>query len=303
MTIRRSLLALAAAALLAVAGCGSGAESTASVGGEPISFQQLAQSGSTSAAAKSGRFAFDMSLTFPGADEPFAFAGEGAFDRSSDRASFAVDLSSFAKLLGGLFSGLAVSGAAGAPDFDDPDGWQIEVVQDGEIGYVRFPAFDDQLPDGKSWIRAKKGENAGGFEFEQFEQFTENDPRDVLETLRGVTSEVEVVGTETLRDVEVTHYRAVIDPEQLAAQAQRGKEQSLVDQVTSQSGVEEIPVDVWIDGNGLVRKLSLAFVATEPGTSQSGEVSIAFELWDYDEPVAIELPPAPEVVDASAVRG
>jgi hypothetical protein len=30
---------------------------------------------------------------------------------------------------------------------------------------------------------------------------------------------------------------------------------------------------------------------------------MSFEIWDYDEPVDIELPPASEVVDASAVRG
>jgi hypothetical protein len=304
MTVRRTLLALTVAGLLVVAGCGGGGtQSGTSVGGEPISFEQLAASGSTSAAAPSGRFAFDMSLVFPGADEPFAFAGEGAFDRAANRASFAVDLSSFAKVLGSLFTGLGGTSAAGAPDFDDPDGWQIELVQDGDVGYVRFPALDEQLPEGKSWIRAEKGERAGGLEFEQFDQFAQNDPRDVLETLRGVSSDVEVVGTETLRGVEVTHYRAVIEPKELAAQAATGKDQSLVDQVVSQSSVDEIPVDVWIDADGLVRKLSLAFSATEPGASQSGEVAMAFELWDYGEPVEIEVPPASEVVDASAVRG
>lgn len=303
MTARRALVLLAASFLVLAAGCGGGSGTTAGVGGEPISFEQLAASGTTSAAAKSGRFAFDMSLTFPGADEPFAFAGEGAFDRASNRASFAIDLSSFAQLLGGLFTGLGGQSAPGAPDFGDPDGWKIEVVQDGDVGYVRFPALDEQLPEGKSWIRAEKGERAGGFQFDQFEQFTNTDPRDVLESLRGVASTVEVVGTETLRDVEVTHYRAVLDPKQIAAQALPGQEPSLVDQVTSQSGVSEIPVDVWIDASGLVRKLEMAFTATDPGTSQSGDVSIAFEMWDYDEPVAIELPPASEVVDASAVRG
>jgi hypothetical protein len=297
---------LASAALLAV-GCGGGSGDPATrVGGEPISFQQLSQSASTSAAATSGRFSFDVSMSFPGSDDPFALSGEGAFDQASERASFAVDMSSFATLLGGFLAGLGGSNAPDMPDFDDPAGWQIEVVRDGDVGYVRFPALDDQLPEGKSWIRAKEGEKAGGFELEQFDQFAQSDPRELLESLRAVTSDVEVVGTESLRGTEVTHYRAVIEPKDLAAKApagQREQTESLVDEITSQSGLEAVPVDVWIDATGLVRKLAMTFSATDPASSHKSEASMAFELWDYNEPVEIDLPPASEVVDASAVRG
>ena len=99
---------------------------------EPIGFEQLAQSASTSADATSGRFSFDLSMSFPGTDEPFAFSGEGAFDERSGRASFAVDMSSLAKLLGGFVAGLGGTSASGLPDFDDPSGWKIDVVQDGD---------------------------------------------------------------------------------------------------------------------------------------------------------------------------
>lgn len=49
--------------------------------------------------------------------------------------------------------------------------------------------------------------------------------------------------------------------------------------------------------------MSLTFSATEPRTSQSSDVAVVFEIWDYDEPVAIELPSASQVADGSAVRG
>lgn len=290
---------------LVAPGCG-GDDSSSGVSGEPISFERLAQSASTSAEATSGRFSFDMSMSFPGTDEPFALSGEGAFDEASGRASFAVDMSSFAKLLGGLVAGLAGPNAKDLPDFDDPAGWKIDVVQDGDGGYVRFPALDEQLPDGKTWIRGDTGDvSAGGVDFDEFEQFARTDPRDLLDSLRAVTSTVETVGLEQLRGVETTHYRAVIDPAELGklAGAEQEKSQSLVDQLTAQSGLGPIPVDVWIDDAGLVRKLSMAFEATEPGTSESSAVSMSFELWDYGEAVAIALPPASDVVDASAVRG
>jgi hypothetical protein len=311
VTLRLSGALLASLALLVVAGCGggdSGSGSSSGVSGEPISFEQLAQSASTSAEAKSGRFAFDISMTLPGADEPFALSGEGAFDQASGRSSFAVDMSSFAKLLGGLVAGLAGPNAKDVPDFDDPAGWKIEVVQDGDVGYMRFPALDDQLPEGKSWIRADGTDASarGGIDLEEFEDFAKTDPRALLDALRAVTSDIDVVGTEQLRGVETTHYRAVVDPVELGKLAPSGTQQSspsLVDQITEQSGLGPVPVDVWIDETGLVRKLSMAFEATEAATTQSSEVSMAFELWDYGETVGIDLPPADQVAEASALRG
>ena len=304
MSLRLCGACLLAVLALVAGGCGGSSSPTAGV--EPISFEQLAQSASTSADATSGRFSFDLSLTFPGVDEQFAFSGEGAFDEPSGRASFAVDMSSFAKLLGGFVTGLGGAKASGLPDFDDPAGWRIDVVQDGTVGYVRFPALDGQLPAGKTWIRGDAdGPSTSGFDFGELEQFAESDPRDVLGALRAVTSEVETVGSDQLRGVETTHYRATVDPAELAKLASgrdRTEAQSLVDQLSTQAGVGPFPVDVWLDASGLVRKLSLSVEATEPNTSQSSEVSMSFELWDYGQAVDIELPPASQVVDASSLH-
>jgi len=299
------LCSLTAFALAFATGCG-GSGSTQAIAGEPISLQELAQSATSSADATSGRFAFDLSMSLPGADEPFAFSGEGAFDAKSERASFSVDMSSFASLLGGLFAGMAGPNAAGAPDFDDPSGWKVEAIQDGTVSYVRFPAVDDQLPAGKSWVRtdeSKPGEKQGT-DFD-FQQLTNNDPRELLDFLQGASGEIEIVGTEQLRGVETTHYRATIDPleyEKLVPPDEQQELESLVEQMAAQSGLGEIPVDVWLDEGGLVRKLTMTVSATQPGTSGSSDASMTFEIYDYGEDVAIELPPASEVVDASAIR-
>ena len=298
---------LLAACALVAAGCGGG---TASNGveatGDPISFEQLAQSASSSAEATTGRFSFDMSMSFPGSDEPFALSGEGAFDTTNERASFAVDMSSLAKLLGGFVAGFGGAGAKDLPDFDDPAGWKIEVVQDGDVGYVKLPAIDDQLPEGKTWVRGTAGDvKAGGFSFKELDSFTQNDPRDVLEALRGLSGDIETVGSEDLHGVDTTHYRVVLDPVALAkrATADDPAATSLLGRLTGQDDIAEVPLDVWIDGNGLVRKLSLDFEAADQSSGQSGGVSLAFELWDYGEPVDIAVPPASQVADASSLRG
>ena len=285
-----------------VAGCGGG-DSTSAVTGEPISFEQLAASASTSAEATSGRFSFDASFTLAGADEPFALSGEGAFDTASKRASFSVDMSSLAKLLGGFVAGFPGADKSDLPDFDDPAGWKLETVQDGDVGYVRLPAIDDQLPDGKTWVRGATGDvKAGGFDFKELDSFTQNDPRDVLDALRGVSGDIETLGSEELRGVGTTHYRALLDSAQLVEEATaRNSDAASVFDRLSQSGVAEVPLDIWIDGNGLVRKLALDVDVTDATSSQGGSVSLAFELWDYGERVEIDVPPAAQVAAASAL--
>lgn len=304
MSVRHIGVAVLATVAVALAGCGGNTEPGANAGGEPISVRELAASGSTSASAKSGRFSFDLSATLPGGDDEFVLSGGGAFDTASERASFAVDLSSFARLLGTLFAGLAGDKATDVPDFDDPSGWKIEIVQDGDVEYVRLPALHARLPEGKTWVRGAEGSSGDEFDFGELERVAETDPRQLLETLATVAGEIETVGIEELRGVETTHYRAAVDPLALAKAGDREGRRappSLVDQLTERVG--DVPIDIWLDADGLVRKFAMEFSAEDPSTSESNEASMTFELWDYDEPVAIELPPASEVVDASVLRG
>jgi len=305
MNTRLGLAVLLAVLTVAAAGC-SGSDATQGVHAT-FSAEQLASSAETSAAATSGRFSFELATTLVGADQPFVLSGGGAFDSASKRASLAFDMSSFAKLLGGFFAGLAGPNAKGLPDFDDPDGWKVQVIQDGGVSYVRLPALDAELPKGKTWIRGDgHAAIAGGFDVHDLERLTAGDPRTVLDALRAVTGEVETLGTERLRGAETTHYHAVVDPAALAARVTRNDGHgpgTLFDGLTAQSGLGDVPVDVWLDARGLVRKLVLAFSATDPSTGQPNTASMAFELWDYGRPVAVELPPASKVVDASSLHG
>ena len=290
-------------ALAVVAGCGGGGTTTAS--GEPISFEQLSQAAAASADATTGRFTFSLEMTMPGTSKPFAFSGDGAFDTLSNRAAFSLDFSSFAELLGGMFSGLGGT-SANAPDFGDPDAWQIEAVQDGEVMYMRFPAMASELPAGKSWVRMDLGEAAkgAGFDFSELQQLTGNDPRKMLEFLRAASDEIETVGTEKLRGVRTTHYRASVslaDYDKLVPADKREELRSMLGEMIEQAGLGEIPVDVWLDDFGLVRRFDMSFAATQPGTAESVEASMTFELFDYGKEVDVEPPPAAEVVDAAAL--
>ncbi len=289
--------------LAALAGCGGGGGT--SVTGEPISFAQLSQAASTSADVSSGRFGFSLEATMPGTTESFAFSGTGAYDTESNRSEFTFDFSSFAKLLGGLLTGLGAP-KDGAPDFNDPSAWQIEAIQDGETMYMRFPALDSELPEGKSWVRMDAGAKARaqGFDLSEFQQFTSDDRSKMLDFLRAASGEVEIVGTDELHGVTTTHYRATVDLaeyEKLVPASEREEAGTMVDEMLEQLGSTELPVDVWLDEEGLVRQLEMSFSAAQPGTTESAQASVMFELYDYGEDVEVELPPADDVVDAAAL--
>ena len=304
-SVTRVAHVLAVAALAAaLAACGGSDGTGGATAGEPISFEQLSQAASTSAEATSGRFSFEFELSSPQLDESVGLSGEGAFDAASKRASFSADMSSFMALLGGLFAGFA---GDDGPDFGDPALWRIETVRDGSTTYVKLPAIADELPAGKSWVKAEDDQavQAGSFSFRDFEQFTQADPKQLLEALEGISGEIEVVGTEELRGVETTHYRATVDAESIAKRASEESGQdlgSLTDQFVEQSGISEVPFDIWMDDDGLVRKLLLDVTATEPGSSEPSRAVVGFELWDFGETVEIDLPPASEVADASQLK-
>jgi hypothetical protein len=300
--LRLAAFACALAVLAVAAGCGGA--TTAS--GDAVTFEQLANAASTSADATSGRFSFSFEMTVPEMKEPFAFAGEGALDATTERAQLSFDFSSFAQLLGGLFSGFAGPNP-NVPDFGDPSAWKIDAVQDGGVVYIRLPAMSSRLPAGKSWVRTDLDEAARsqGFDFSQLQDLTGgNDPRKLLDLLRAASGEIETVGTENLRGVSTTHYRAMLslaDYEKLVPPEKREELRSTVREMLEQTGVDEIPVDVWLDGSGLVRKLEMSFAVTQPGTTKETEAGLTFELWDYGERVEIDLPPADQVVDQSAL--
>lgn len=305
MTPLRRLLALFA--LLGVvgvlAGCGGGG-----LVAEPLTVDQLSQAATTSTQAPSGRFAFAFDTTFPGSSMRFDFSGEGAYDTEADRAALTFDLSSLAGLLGAFFGGLGGTNDKNPFDFGDAGAWKIDAVQDGTVVYLRFPAIASQLPEGKSWVRVDPASTgkAAGFDLSELRDFSGTDPRSLLDLVKAVSGEIETVGAEELRGVDTTHYRATVDLrkyEQLVPPAERKELGSMVEDLIEQSGLAEMPFDIWLDEEGRVRKVESAFSAAPEGTSEELESSLTFELFDYGEDVDIAPPPAEDVADESALSG
>ncbi len=299
MTVRRlHVLFAALVALLAVAAVGCGGSAVAVP--ELTSLTRVAQKSST---ADSARFALTLDMSVPIADQKLAFSAEGGFDTTANRAQLTFDLSSLAELFQSLGSSL---GGTVTGDLGSPTDWKLEAIQDGDTVYIRFPLIAKQLPPGKTWIKgdAKTLSSSGTGNLSQFGSFAGTDPRDVFALLKAVSGSIEAVGHEELRGVETSHYRATIDTAKLEKLVPAEQRQSLgsLDQTAKQAGLTELPLDIWIDADQQVRKLSIDLDAKQPGSAASVKASLVVELYDYGAPLDFELPPADQVVDAATLK-
>ena len=299
MTMRRlpvPLAALVAALALAASGCG----------GSQTAIPELAsltQVASTSAATETAKFAMTFEMNLPGADQSLSFGAEGGFDTPAKRSRIEVDLSSLAELMKQVGSGL---GGTVTGDLGDPSDWKLEAIMDGQVVYLHFPLIAKELPDGKTWIKGDADDfsQTGTAGLDQFGSFSGMDPRDVFGFLKAVSGSIEVVGSEEVRGVPTSHYRTTLDPAKLTdlVPAEQRKTLSGVDEAARQAGLTELPLDVWIDADQRIRKLSIELDAKMPGSTESVQGSLVVELYDYGVPLELDLPPADQVADAATLK-
>lgn len=302
MTVRRShalLATLVALVAVVAAGCGGSASAIP----ELSSFTSAAQA---SAATDSARFSVEAGLTVPGVEKQLAFSAEGGFDTPAKRSQMNVDLSAVSELMKSFGSSM---GGTVTGDLGSPDDWKIEVIQDADVAYIHFPLLAKQLPKGKSWVKgdAKTLSSAHAGQLDQMKQFgalAGTDPRDVFGLLKAVSGSIESVGTEEIRGVETSHYKATIDTAKLEKLVPASQREGLggIDKAAQQAGLTEIPVEIWIDGDQQVRKLSIDVDAKQPGLSASVKASLVVEVYDYGKALDLELPPADQVADAATLK-
>jgi hypothetical protein len=146
---------------------------------------------------------------------------------------------------------------------------------------------------GKKWLRLDPhilGE--GG-------QIGQTDPNGSIDALRGVTGEVEDLGTERIRGARTTHYRVRINP----ALAVRNAPDEIREQARAAVrafGTKAIPAHVWVDHAGRLRKLRLR---VGDGTLAYPRGSVAFEYFDLGAEVSVAAPPPNEVLDFAEILG
>lgn len=152
-------------------------------------------------------------------------------------------------------------------------GWTVYMISD---------LFKGRLPAGKAWVSVnlQKAGRAAGIDFSSFSAAT---PGQTLAQLKA-TSKVQKLGSATVDGVKTTHYRATIDPNKVAG----GKT------FEERTHARYQPIDVWIDGDGLVRRMRIGY-----DTAKLGRSEMTMDLSKFGEPVSVTIPPPSVVYDAT----
>lgn len=172
-----------------------------------------------------------------------------------------------------------------------------EVMANKQL-YMRFPpALARRLPGGKTWVKIdiakvleSKGIDLGAL------RSTATNPADQLAQLRGA-GDVKQIGTATIRGAQTTHYHAVVDLRRAADRApasQRAAARSSIDELIKMTGTKTIPVDVWIDDAGRLRRMR----STQNVRGRA--ITMTMDFYDFGARETIQPPPASQTADLTS---
>jgi hypothetical protein len=180
----------------------------------------------------------------------------------------------------------------------------IEMRMLGTTFYEKLPNTGElaSSPYAGKWIKISLPaniESAGSF-----------DPRQALSYLKAVTTNgIHKVGTAIVRGEQTTHYAAQLDLTKVLdkAQQQLGSSTNLdLTQMAKQLGMQRLPMDVYIDGQHMVRRVAITMQLTAPSSAgseagQHASFAVNEDFYGYGTPVTVSAPPANQVVDGSGL--
>lgn len=233
-------------------------------------------------AANTGRFEIATELSGTGLPG-FNMKIRGAFDLDAGRYSSETDLSAMLQSLGDLGDSGSLGGL--------PDALSIRTLIDGDTVYLQMPGLGGA--DG-SWMAMPLSKDGTGGLSAGGSPGVAN-PSDMLAQLRGVTGELTEVGHESIGGVDTVHHRGVIDLQKVLAdhadEFSPGAKSELDSQLKELGVNGEMPVDVWIGADGLLRQQRISMNAPDG----AGTISVTITFTDLGKPVDLTPPPADQV--------
>jgi hypothetical protein len=296
-------VALVSVAALA-AGCGTPASDAAA---RQVPGSVVRDAAQRTGEVNSGRTVVSTRFTgFDGALAPSDDAEvvvEGAFDVAAGKATLSVDLAQVADALGG---GLGRVGAALLPGvFSEP----TTAVVDATTVYLRSPVL--QLVGAPTpWVSESletSGGTAAAGGFADPLGLDELDRgRSFVAYLEGVADQVREEGPDEIAGEPVTRYTGTVELDR-AVDRLPVEDQAEARAKLDAATVRQVPFVVWVDGQGLVRRVQLTLDGVTLGGGADGlgrgSVEVTADLVGANEPVAIEVPPTDQVTPASSLGG
>jgi hypothetical protein len=180
----------------------------------------------------------------------------------------------------------------------------MAIVIDRTTLYMRLPSGLARLPSGKQWLKidiAKATQAIGGSGLSSLTSSATTNPAQFLQYLRAESGQVTKVGSEVVRGVPTTHYRATVQLDrypQLVPSAQRQQARQGIAALERASGIHSLPIDVWVDQQHLVRRERFGLDQTVAG--QSVRILATSDIYDYGPQPTVTPPPSAQVYDATA---
>lgn len=280
---RKLVLALVAPLLVLAACSRDGAETVEAL--DPMAAIQAVPD----AAEQAGSARFEMTVSIEAPEGALDLISSGGW--SGDQMRMEMDLGSVLAGLGG--------GAVPVPEgADEP----MQVVVDGGTAYLRLPMLAG-LTGTSGWLTvtpealAEVGDLglASGA----------SDPSQMLQALRGVSDDIEEVGAQDVRGEPTTHYRATADLGRAIEAAPEAQRERLKEQLEGfDIELGEVPFDVWVDSEGRARRVTFDFADLADGLlGGAGSASLTMDIFDYGQPVDVEIPDPSETTPIEDVLG
>ena len=245
--------------------------------------------------------------------DPVASAATKTVESGSSRVEFTIAAKAAGQSVDLTGSGLF--------DYRDPRGavtYRMQLPGLGNVSmemrmvgtklFLRLPQelVGPALPNGKPWFGLDLDKSLGQAGLGSLGFTQQQDPAETLQYLRAASSGVKESGSATVRGVETTRYvgrldfRKALDTglerlELPAGERQRAREG--MRRMLGQLGAKGVPFEVFVDDDGLLRRLTMDMSMKAMGRPLSTKVSM--DYFDFGVDVDVQAPPAREVTDAT----
>lgn len=247
----------------------------------------------------------------PGHADPVAMiesASGTALDSGAMRLSFQMDVSVMGQHITGTGRGeVSLQDQRQHVTFDlsgmpglSGGGVSMEEILDGSTLYLRSSALQQVPGMTTDWISMDLDHIAPGLQGLASVGTGQSDPTSAFGYLRGV-KDAHVVGTEEIHGVETTHYSGTLDladaTRHLPAKLRAAYRSALRQLQGTISGLT-IPFDVWIDGDGRLRRMSYR-IDSSGSTTGAFSMQATIDVTAYADHITVHVPPASDVTDAT----
>jgi hypothetical protein len=124
---------------------------------------------------------------------------------------------------------------------------------------------------------------------------------DFMDAWNAANADVEELGSETVRGVNTTHYRVIMDTAVVMDVADEEAAAEL--DSLGASYLDSLLVEFWIGDDGNMYRMAMELTGADSTTSGFESMTMVWEMFDYGADIGVEAPPADQVTDGTQLSG